>query len=162
MTAVMERKATVAGVAVSARKMVAWWLLMVAAIGFVATGLYTVSRGIDARGQVRDQLAAENIVTPEDASIPNAKVLDAATAESQADIIQHHMLNTTKGKTYAELGREDPVREVAFKAAALRTALFAAVLADGTAQLAMGVGAFIAAVGLLMLVSLVLLRPARN
>jgi len=79
--------------------------LMLIGLVFLAAGAYTVVRGIDARADVRDELEAQNIVTPEDASIPNAAVVDAATAQSMADIIGVHADEATGGRSYAELGR---------------------------------------------------------
>ena len=152
-----------AGVAVfsapATRVRIAWYVLFTAALVFVAAGGYAVARGFDARGEVHDQLAAEKIVTPEDASIPNTPVTNHVTAHSQADIIQTHMLEATGGKTYAELDREDPARETAFRAAALRSMLLSAALAFHTSELVIGIGIFIAGVGALMLLALVLLRP---
>lgn len=153
------------GAAKSARKAgtfrvrVAWYVLLVASAGFVAAGSYTVVRGWDARNQVRDQLLEQQIVTPEDASIPNAPVDDAATAMAQADIIQKHALAATGGKTYAEMDREDPARQTAFTASALRTSLLSAVLAFNVANLAMGFGLFVAGIGMLLGFVLILLRP---
>ena len=137
---------------------VAFALTIVASLGFAGAGSYAMVRGFDARSQVRAELAAENIVTPEDAAIPNAPVVSAETAKAQADIIRVHMLEATGGKTYAEMDREDPLRQVAFSGAALRTALLSSVLAFNTATLVIGIGAFIASIGVLGLVLLFLLR----
>jgi hypothetical protein len=79
--------------------------LMLIGLVFLASGAYTVIRGIDAKGQVRDQLEAQRIVTPDDASIPNAPVVDTATAQSMAEIIGIHAAEARDGRTYAELGR---------------------------------------------------------
>ena len=137
---------------------IAFAISMLASVGFTAAGGYAMVRGFDARSQVRAELAAENIVTTEDAAIPNAPVLSAETAKAQADIIRVHMLEATGGKTYAEMDREDPLREVAFSGTALRTALLSSVLAFNTATLVIGIGAFIASIGVLGLVLLFLLR----
>lgn len=131
---------------------------LAASIVFTAAGSYAIVRGFDAREQVRNELLAEGIVTPEDASIPNTIVDSAETAMSQADIIRTHALEATGGKTYAEMDREDPLRQVAFSASALRTALLSAVLAFNTAMLVIGFGAFVASIGILGIVLLVLLR----
>ena len=121
--------------------------LMVLGLVFLGAGMYTVSRGFDAKDQVKQELLAQNITTPEDATIPNARVKSAATAQSMADIIDKHARESTKGKTYAEMGRflakdggdtsneaeamigadgkpvANPLRNVAFQASALRTCL---------------------------------------
>lgn len=136
----------------------AYWLMLAASLGFAGAGTYGMVRGFDARSQVRAELVAENITTTEDSAIPNTPVDSAETAKAQADIIRTHALEATGGKTYAEMDREDPLRTVAFNAAALRTALLSAVLAFNTATLVIGFGAFVATVGVLGLVLLFLLR----
>jgi hypothetical protein len=146
--------------------------LMVLGLIFVAAGVYTAGRGFDARDQVRDELIAQRITTPEDASIPNVRVDSAATARSMADIIGHHADESTGGKTYAELGRflavgggdtnddtkalkgadgkpvANPIRNVAFQASSLRTSLYTSVMAFNVADLVVGLAAMMAALGI--------------
>jgi hypothetical protein len=146
-------------------------ILIAVGLVFLTGGIYAVARGLDAKAQVHDELAAQNIVTTEDASIPNEPVVNAATATSMADIIQKHALEATGGETYAEMGRflakdggatsdeaeamlddegnpvPNPLRNVAFQAAALRTSLYASVLAFNVADLVTGLGAAIAILG---------------
>ena len=146
-------------------------VLVVLSLGLLGAGGYTLGRGFDAKAQVRDELAAQKIVTPEDASIPNAQVKDAATAKSMADIIGVHADKITDGKTYAELGRflavdggdtsdeaeamkdaagnpvPNPVRNTAFQASALRTSLYTSVMAFDVANLVIGIGALILVFG---------------
>ena len=149
-------------------------LLVFLGVAFLAAGSYAVYRGFDARDQVRHELVAQNIVTPEDASIPNARVDDVATAKSMAEIIEHHALSSTNGLTYSEMGRymtadgdpagtdnEDdavvggdgrpvanPLRNVAFQASALRTSLYSSVMAFEVATLVQGLGLMIVVLGL--------------
>ncbi len=80
---------------------------LVVAIGviLVLAGLVTVGSGIYIRSFIGEQLANQNITTPDDASIPNAQVNSMATALSMADIIQTHAANYSGGLTYAEMGR---------------------------------------------------------
>jgi hypothetical protein len=148
--------------------------LMVIGLVFVGAGFYTINRGFDAKDQVREELIAQNITTPEDASIPNARVDDPATARAMADIIDVHSREATGGLTYAELGRfaaangdlagtsdesqaligEDgnPVpnalRTTAFQASALRTSLYTSVMAFNVSDLVVGLGAMMLALGL--------------
>ena len=145
--------------------------LMVLGTVFLVAGVYTVTRGFDARDQVRDELRAQNITTPADASIPNVRVQDARTAQSMADIIDHHAREASGGKTYAELGRflakdgsdtndaaaaltgadgkplANPVRNTAFQASSLRTSLLTSVMAFNVANLVLGIGLMIAVLG---------------
>jgi hypothetical protein len=80
---------------------------MVIAVGiaFALAGLVAAGAGFYINGFVTQELAAQNITTPEDASIPNAPVTSIATALSMADIIQHHAADSGKGLTYAQMGR---------------------------------------------------------
>ena len=145
--------------------------LMILGLVFVGAGVYTANRGLDAKSQVRGELIAQRVTTPEDASIPNARVDSAATAKSMADIIGHHADETTQGKTYSELGRylakdgtdtneataaltgadgkpvANPVRNVAFQASSLRTSLYTSVMAFNVAQLVVGLGVMMLALG---------------
>ena len=80
---------------------------MVIAIGiaFAVAGLVAAGAGVYIRMFVGQQLAAQQITTPEDASIPNAPVNGIATALSMADIIQHHAADSSNGLSYAQMGR---------------------------------------------------------
>jgi hypothetical protein len=146
--------------------------LMIFGLVFAAAGAYTLIRGFDARSQVREELVAQNITTPEDASIPSVQVRDAKTATSMAEIIDVHAREATGGKTYSELGRflapdgsdtsdpelalkdekgqpvPNPLRNVAFQASTLRTSLYTSVLAFNVADLVIGLGLMIVVLGI--------------
>jgi hypothetical protein len=145
--------------------------LMLIGLVFLVAGVFTVSKGFDAKNQVRDEMVAQKIVTPDDASIPGVPVVDAATAQSMADIIGHHASEATGGRTYAEMGRflavgggdtsdeaeamvdsdgnpiANPLRDVAFQASVLRTSLFTSVMAFNVSDLVIGLGLAFAALG---------------
>lgn len=90
---------------------------------------------------VSSQLRAENITVPDDAmAFQGQTVAGPFTAYVQADIIQHHALDASGGKTYAELDRDDPVRDTMMNASFLRASLFTSVVSFGVAVFAMGVG----------------------
>ena len=90
---------------------------------------------------VRSQLVAEDITIPDDAAaFQGNKVNGPIDASVQADIIKHHALEATKGKTYAQLDREDPLRDVVATGSFLRTSLFSSVIAFGVAAFAGGMG----------------------
>jgi hypothetical protein len=55
-----------------------------------------------------DQAVAQNVVTPDDAAIPNTPVRGPFTMWAQADIITHHQLGNTDGLYYAEMDRTVP------------------------------------------------------
>jgi hypothetical protein len=80
-------------------------MVIVVGIAFALAGVVAAGAGIYIRTFVGQQLAAQNITTPEDASIPNAPVNGIATALSMADIIQHHAADSANGLTYAQMGR---------------------------------------------------------
>ena len=135
-------------------------LTLGAAAAFFVAGPYMVYRGFDARDQVATQLKAEHIVTPEDASKPNVAVVDGPTAMVQADIINKHALESTGGKTYAQMERTDPARQTAFNAAALRTSLMSASLAWEVANLVIGLGVLVFFLGVILAaVGLVIRKP---
>ena len=98
---------------------------------------------------VSDQLAAEKIVVTDDASCQQGQAVNGPIeAYCMAEIIQHHALEATGGKTYAELGRDDPLRATAQSASFLRASLFTSVVAFGVAAFAVGVGILSILIGL--------------
>ena len=80
---------------------------MVIAVGiaFALAGLVVAGAGVYIRSFVVEQLTAQQITTPEDASLPNTPVTNMATALSMASIIQHHAAGSGKGLTYAQMGK---------------------------------------------------------
>jgi hypothetical protein len=80
-------------------------MVIVLGIAFALAGLVVAGAGIYINNFVTQQLAAQQITTPDDASIPNTPVTDIATALSMADIIQHHAADSSNGLTYAQMGR---------------------------------------------------------
>jgi hypothetical protein len=80
-------------------------LIIFLGVVFAIAGLITAGAGIYVRSFVVQQLTSQNIVTPDDATIPGAQVNSIATALSMADIIQHHAGARSNDLTYAEMGR---------------------------------------------------------
>jgi hypothetical protein len=68
---------------------------------------------------------------------------------------QAHKVPCVTAKTYAELDREDPLRETAMSASFLRASLFTSVVAFGVAAMAIGLGIT------LILVAMALMSVAR-
>jgi hypothetical protein len=126
----------------------AWVGAVVFGVVLTGAGLFMVKEARDAHDDVRNALAAEKIVTAQDADIPLAPVDSAAEAKAQADVIQHHILETTGGKTYSEMARDDPNRQLYLQAVTLRTALMESYLAFKVADLVLGIGAIVALLGL--------------
>lgn len=104
-------------------------------------GLVFVIAGAGTYVMVSQELSRANVTVADDADfLAGDKVDGPFSAYSQAQIIDKHALDSTGGKTYAELDREDPLRNVAMNASFLRSSLFTSVVAFGVATMAMGVG----------------------
>jgi hypothetical protein len=136
-------------------------LRSVSIIGIVTViaGLILAIAGATTWFVVQGQLAAENITVAEDAEYFAGDPVDGPlTALSQADIINGHALEASGGQTYAELDREDPVRDVMMNASFLRASLFTSVVAFGVAAMAMGLGVLFMLLG----ISLTRIAKARD
>ena len=113
------------------------WISIVVMI----VGAVMVIAGAVTYGQVSSTLAEEKITVTDDANcLAGQSVTGPFAAYCQADIIAHHALEATGGKTYAELDREDPLRQVAMNGSFLRASLFTSVVAFGVAFMAIGIG----------------------
>lgn len=97
---------------------------------------------------VHDELKAAKITVAEDSEMLAGDVVDGPfSAYAEAMIIDEHALESTNGKTYAELDRDDPLRATAMNASFLRASLFTSVVAFGVAAMAMGVGLMLLLIG---------------
>lgn len=109
-------------------------ILMVLGLIFIIAGGATYV-------MVSQELSRANVTVADDADFLAGDHVDGPfSAYSQAQIIDKHALDSTGGKTYAELDREDPLRDVAMNASFLRASLFTSVVSFGVAVMAMGVG----------------------
>jgi hypothetical protein len=81
-------------------------LFAVAAITALVIGIGSIAGGIFGAVYTYNQAVAENVVTPDDASIPETPVRGPFTMLSQAAIIEHHQLESTGGLRYAEMPRQ--------------------------------------------------------
>jgi hypothetical protein len=158
-----------------------WLAPVVAGLVFVGSGIYMIAEGNEAKDEVQDALVAENIVTSEDASIPNVLVDDADTAKAQSEAIKQHTLELTGGETYATIDRyvsadgegttsnreealivegnpvPNPARNTAFQSAALRTSLNLAVMGFKVSDLVIGMGLAFIVLGVM---NILFLSPA--
>jgi amino acid permease len=119
-------------------------------IGIISAiaGVILIIAGGVTYGMVGSKLDEQNITVSEDAAnFGGSKVNSPWTAFAQADIIEHHALEATGGKTYAELEKDDPLRETAMNASFLRGSLFTSVVAFGVAALVIGLGVMFILVG---------------
>jgi uncharacterized protein YjeT (DUF2065 family) len=126
------------------------FVVMVAGLILAATGLFIWFN-------VTHHLRDEQITVSEDANhFAGQRVDGPLTAYEQALTIKHHELDATNGLTYAQLGRDDPLRQTAMTASFLRASLYTSVVAFGVSAMAMGLGV------VLMLIGWVLYRIANR
>ena len=117
-------------------------IVMVVGVIFAVAGVVTYVL-------VSNELAAENITVSEDAKyFAGQDVTGPFTAYSEAETISKHALKATGGKTYAELPKDDPLRDTAMQASFLRASLFTSVVAFGVALLAAVLGVILFLIGL--------------
>lgn len=81
-------------------------LLKLSSLFAIVAGIVLIIGGIWGIGFTYQNVEREKIVTPEDASIPNAPVRDPLTLKAQADIIRTHALDMTGGLTYSQMPRQ--------------------------------------------------------
>jgi len=114
----------------------------------IIAGIVLILAGAVTAWQVSSQLRAEKITVSEDSSyLAGKRVQDPLTAYAQAEVINKHALEMADGKTYAELGQDDPVRATVMNASFLRASLFTSVVAFGLAALVVGLGIFLILLG---------------
>ncbi|HJC84569.1 MAG TPA: hypothetical protein H9751_03275 [Candidatus Corynebacterium faecigallinarum] len=114
-------------------------------------GLAFVIGGVAGWFTVKSELVDEQVTVADDAErFADEQVDGPLGAYYQADIVKQRVLESTDGKTYAELGQDDPAREVALQGSTVRSALMTSVTSFGVSALAFGAGvaAVIAGVGL--------------
>lgn len=119
-----------------------------ASIGSIVLGVLMIIGAIGTWTMVSSMLGDQRITTPEDACLPNSEVDGPFTAYCQAKIIEEHALDSTGGATYAELDREDPLRNTAMNASFLQASLFTSVLAFGVSAMAGAMGLLFVLIGL--------------
>lgn len=134
----------------------------------IIAGIVMIIAGAATYATVAAQLKAEAITVPGDSTFMGGMfagkpVAGPLSAYAQADIINHHALAGTDGKTYAELGalaneakeKGDAEAEENFRtqratvmnASFLRASLFSSVIAFGVAALVMGLGLIVGLIG---------------
>jgi hypothetical protein len=121
----------------------------IAAIVTMAAGIILAVAGTVTWFAVQTNLADEQITVSQDSPrFAGEKVDGPLTAFQEAQMIEKHYLAETGGKTYAELDREDPVRQTAMTASFLRASLFTSVVSFGVAAMAIGLGIALFVIGL--------------
>ena len=130
----------------------------------IVFGVVAFVGGVTTWATVTTQLSAENITVPADSPLlPGAKVQDPISAYAQAQIINHHAMTASGGKTFAELGtmitqartagdtaKADELqatRTTLMNASFLRASLFTSVVAYGVSLLVIGLGVMFGLIG---------------
>jgi hypothetical protein len=127
----------------------------------VIAGVVLSVSGVVAYFAVRTNLSQERISVSSDAPFFADDPVDGPwTAYMEAEMINQHYLESTGGKTYAELGRDDPLRQTAMTASFLRASLFTSVVAFGVSVMAFGLGVVFILVGWAVLALAPTRRPA--
>ena len=155
----------------------------------IAFGIGAAVIGLDARDQVRSELAREQIVGTPDSTIPNQLVNTGREAQAFAAVIRKHTLEATSGKTYAQMPRfldaagkgtndekaaakdpnsggplANPARNIWVTSTALSTALNTAYFAESTATFVtvIGIALLLTGIGFLVLTLRCSASPARR
>jgi predicted phage tail protein len=124
---------------------IAWIVIVVGALMLVS--------GAATWFTVQGQLSDERITVSEDADMfAGDPVNGPLTAYAEANVIEKHAMESSNGKTYAELDREDPVRQTVMTASFLRASLFTSVVSFGVALMAMGLGLVLILLGVALLI----------
>jgi hypothetical protein len=115
----------------------------------VVLGIILIIGGVTTWIIVSSTLADQNITVSDDATCAAGDDVNGPwSAYCQAQIIEEHALDATGGLSYAELDREDPLRQTAMNASFLRASLFTSVVAFGVAGMAILMGIVFALIGL--------------
>lgn len=118
-------------------------------IASVVIGVLLIVGGLGTWVLVSNTLSEQNIVVSDDAScLAGDEVNGPFSAYCEAQIIDEHALEATGGLTYAEMDRDDPLRNVAMNASFLRASLFTSVVAFGVSAMAILVGILFILIGL--------------
>jgi hypothetical protein len=118
-------------------------------IASIVIGIVLILAGGATWFLVSTTLADQQIVVADDADcLAGDDVNGPVSAYCEATVIEKHALDSTGGKYYAELDREDPLRAVAQSAAFLQSSLFTSVVAFGVAGMAMLMGILFILIGL--------------
>jgi hypothetical protein len=120
-----------------------------ASVASIVIGVILILGGVATWVVVSSELTDEGITVSDDATcLAGDEVNGPLSAYCEAQIIEQHALDATEGQTYAQLDREDPLREVAMNASFLRASLFTSVVAFGVAGMAILQGILFILIGL--------------
>ena len=119
-----------------------------ASVTTIVVGIIMAIAGVVTWVVISTTLADQKITVSDDANCAAGDDVNGPiSAFCQADIIDHHTLAITGGKTYAELDQKDPNRAVAMDSAFLQASLFTSVVAFGVAGMAFVLGIVLTMIG---------------
>ncbi len=134
-----------------------------ASITTLVVGVVFIIAGIVTWVIVGNTLADQKIVVSGDADCAAGEPVDGPiSAYCQAGVIEKHTLESTGGKYYAELDRDDPLRATAMQSAFLQASLFTSVVAFGVAGMAVVMGIIFILIGLGMRDVAAVVEPANG
>lgn len=127
----------------------------------LVSGVFMVISGMNTRSDVKDGVSNERLVVPdpqvlltypgarapEGVEVPEVLIDTADEAHAQAQVIRTHVLEQTDGKTYGEMDRDDPNRDLYLDALTLQSALHQAHISFEITRLVIGLGAIIIVLG---------------
>jgi hypothetical protein len=120
----------------------------IAAVTAIVVGIIMAIAGVVTWVVVSNTLEEQKITVSDDANCAAGDDVNGPiSAYCQADIINHHTLGITGGKTYAELAQDDPNRATAMDSAFLQASLFTSVVAFGVAGMAFVLGIVLTLIG---------------
>ena len=131
-----------------------WMAAVVLGVFFIGLGAFFVFEGVAAKDTVQQALIAEQATTSGSAVIPDAPIVNIATAEAQEDLITEHTLGTLGPYSQLERGSDD--RATYLDGLTIRNSLNMAVMGFRVSDLVIGIGAVILLFGA---ASLLLLAP---
>ena len=104
-------------------------------------GLIMAVAGIGTWAAVAQGLAQEEITVSENApAFAGQPVVTPWAAFAQSELIRADIADMTGGQTYAEMEREDPMRQAVATGTFLRSSLMVSVVAFGVALALVGIG----------------------
>ena len=131
-----------------------WMGAVMLGVLFIGLGAFFVFEGFAAKDTVQQALVAEQATTSGSAVIPDAPIVNIATAEAQENLITEHTLGTLGPYSQLERGSDD--RATYLDGLTIRNSLNMAVMGFRVSDLVIGVGAVILLLGA---TSLLLLAP---
>lgn len=118
------------------------------ALLLLVAGVLVAVAGVATWVVVTTNLADQRITVSSDAACAAGDTVKGPiSAFCMAQVIDHHAMTATGGKTYAELDQDDPLRGTAMNASFLRASLFTSVVAYGVAAFAVGMGIVLVLLG---------------